>query len=125
MGLTNGRQKAQEAVMDTIAIASRVRGSIGAMVILTDTAISKDVQDDPLLQNADDSLRSALELTNPVDIHSTITRARKALIDAKEIDFRDMSLGALRAMLVELQATAEKAEERGRELMETLSKTET
>ncbi len=116
-GMTTGRTKAAAVVLDAIAIHSRVRGSLGAMVLLIDEAIRHDTENDPFLQQADDHLKRACELTHPALVTSCILQARAAVKRAKEIDFQDMSLAALRAMITELEECVEKAEDRGRELM--------
>lgn len=93
--------------MNTVAILERSRGALQAMVQLICKAMEADAKDDPFLQQGYDALCSYFDSQDPVFRDAAVLSAKHALSTAKEIDFKDATLPALMAMVVNLEKTHE------------------
>ena len=106
--------------MNTVAILERSRGALQAMVQLVCKAMEADAKDDPFLQQGYDALCSYFDSQDPVFRDAAVLSAKHAVSTAKEIDFKDATLPALMAMVVNLEKAHESELANVRELIQKL-----
>jgi hypothetical protein len=100
--MTNGRQKVTNLALDVLGLASVCKGAVGGFLAGVDEAEKADLENDPLLKEADDALQRAIELEDATDKQASLLQASEKLRGAMRMDFADLTLASLRTMIVPL-----------------------